>query len=75
MRNKEIIKKKKKIRLRLKKQTNTRFEENNEFGIKQNHRNVALFSIAGQTTRTDNELTSIDEITQEEVKKEQKFRY
>lgn len=64
--------------LRLKKKgggTNTRFEGNNEFGIKQNHWNVSLFSIAGQPTRTDSELTSIDEITQEEVKKEQKFRY
>lgn len=65
--------------LRLKKQTNKKqmqgFEGNNESGIKQNHRNAALFRIAGQPTGTDSELTSINKITQEEVKEEQKFRY
>lgn len=65
--------------LRLKKQTNKKqiqgFEGNNESGIKQNHWNLALFRIAAQPTRTDSEFTSINEITQEEVKEEQKFTY
>ena len=78
MRNKEMVKKKKKNAVETKK-TNKKqiqgFEGNNESGIKQNHWNLALFRIAAQPTRTDSEFTSINEITQEEVKEEQKFTY
>ena len=74
-----MVKKKKKKNAVETKKTNKKqiqgFEGNNESGIKQNHWNVALFRIAAQPTRTDSELTSINEITQEEVKEEQKFTY